>query len=127
MEPYEEVDHADRDRIFYSRREMNQEVTQFGGNIPNTPVIVFPYVTPTGTVTPPVTISTPLVAQPSDPTLSSFTPQSPLSVLLRTADFTNSVNPYAYQWNFSLQYELIPQTVFEIAYSGLRGDGLSAA
>ena len=110
--------------VFYSRREMNQEVTQFGGNIPNTPTIVFPSVSATGTVTPPVTISTPLVAQPSDPTLSSFTPQSPLSVLLRTADFTNSVNPYAYQWNFSLQYELVPQTVFEIAYSGLRGNRL---
>jgi hypothetical protein len=106
--------------IFYSRREMNQEVTQFGGNIPNTPVIVFPNVSATGTITPPITISTPLVAQPSDPTLSSFTPERPLSVLVRTADFENSVNPYTTQWNVSVQYEFIPSTVVEAAYSGLR-------
>src|SRR6185295_19690414 len=69
--------------VFFARREMNQEVTQFGGNIPNTPSIIFPSVSATGTVTPPVTISSPLIAQPSDPTLSQFTPTSPLSVLVR--------------------------------------------
>jgi len=106
--------------VFFSRREQNQEVTQFGGNIPNTPVIVFPTVTAAGTITPPVTLSTPLVAQPSDPTLQSFTPQRPLSVLLRTADFTNSVNPYSMQWNMSLQYAAARNTVVEAAYTGLR-------
>jgi hypothetical protein len=110
--------------VFYSRREMNQEVTQFGGNIPNTPTIVFPSVSATGTVAPPVTISTPLVAQPSDPTLSSFTAQRPLSVLVRTSDFANSVNPYSYQWNFGLQYEIVADTVLEISYTGLRGQRL---
>lgn len=110
--------------VFYARREQNQEVTQFGGNIPNTPTIVFPSVSASGTVTPPVTLSTPLVAQPSDPTLSNFTPQRPLSVLVRTADFDNSVNPYAMQWNLSLQYEFAADTLVEVAYSGLRGSRL---
>ena len=48
----------------------------------------------------------------------------PLATLIRSADFANSANPYALQWNFSLQYELIRNTVFEIAYSGLRGNRL---
>ncbi len=110
--------------LFYSRREQNQEVTQFGGNIPNTPTIVFPSVSASGTVTPPVTFSTPLVAQPSDPTLSNFTPQRPLSVLIRTSDFENSVNPYAAQWNLSLQYEFAQDSLVEVTYSGLRGSRL---
>ncbi|MBY0507803.1 MAG: carboxypeptidase regulatory-like domain-containing protein [Bryobacteraceae bacterium] len=110
--------------VFFSRREMNQEVTQFGGNVPNTPNLVFPVISATGTVNPPVTVSTPLVALPSDPTFASFTPARPLSVLIRTADFANSANPYAYQWNFSVQYEFMRDTVFEAAYSGLRGNRL---
>jgi hypothetical protein len=110
--------------VFYSRREMNQEVTQFGGNIPNTPSITFPSVSASGTLTPPVTLSSPLIAQPSDPTLSNFTPAQPLSTLVRTADFANSVNPYSYQWNFSVQYELMRNSVLEIAYSGLRATRL---
>ena len=110
--------------VFFSRREQNQEVTQFGGNIPNTPTIVFPSVSASGTVAPPVTLSTPLVAQPSDPTLSNFTPQRPLSVLVRTSDFNNSVNPYALQWNLSLQYEFAPDSLVEVAYSGLRASRL---
>ena len=110
--------------VFFARREMNQEVTQFGGNIPNTPSLVFPSISATGTVTPPVTLSSPLVAQPSDPTLSAFTAARPLGTLIRTADFANSVNPYSYQWNFGIQYELFRNSVLEAAYSGLRGTRL---
>ncbi|MBC8164555.1 MAG: hypothetical protein H7Y20_01640, partial [Bryobacteraceae bacterium] len=110
--------------VFYSRREQNQEVTQFGGNIPNTPTIVFPTVSAAGTVTPPVTLSSPLTAQPTDPTLSNFSPARPLSVLVRTADFENSVNPYSYQYNFSLQYETFGNAVLELAYTGLRAQRL---
>ncbi|MEJ7605949.1 MAG: hypothetical protein WKF37_06720 [Bryobacteraceae bacterium] len=110
--------------IFYGRREQNQEVTQFGGNIPNTPTIVFPSVSATGTIAPPVTISSPLIAQPSDPTLQSFTPARPLSILIRTSDIENSVNPYSLQYNFSLQYELIGNSVIELAYTGLRANRL---
>jgi hypothetical protein len=81
-------------------------------------------VSASGTLAPPVTLSSPLIAQPSDPTLSNFTPAQPLSTLVRTADFANSVNPYSYQWNFSLQYELMRNSVLEIAYSGLRATRL---
>ena len=107
--------------LFYSRREMNQEVTQFGGNVPNTPNLVFPSVSATGTLTPPVNITTPLVALPTDPTLLSFTAARPSATLVRTADFENSVNPFTYQWNMSLQYELRRNTVLELAYTGLMG------
>jgi hypothetical protein len=110
--------------VFYSRREQNQEVTQFGGNIPNTPTIVFPSISASSTIAPPVSLSTPLVAQPSNPTLTNFTPQRPLSVLVRTADFENSVNPYALQWNLSLQHEFAPDSLVEVAYSGLRASRL---
>ena len=110
--------------IFFSRREMNQEVTQFGGNVPNTPNLVFPPVSATGTITPPVNITTPLVALPSDPTFGSFTATRPLATLIRTADFENSANPYSFQWNMSLQYELKRNTVLELAYTGLKGDRL---
>ncbi len=110
--------------IFFSRREMNQEVTQFGGNVPNTPNLVFPPVSASGTITPPVNITTPLVALPSDPTFGSFTAARPLATLIRTADFENSANPYSFQWNLSLQYELKRNTVLELAYTGLKGDRL---
>ena len=110
--------------VFFARREQNQEVTQFGGNFPNVPNLVFPPVSASGSVTPPITLSTPLVALPSDATLSSFTPARPLATLVRTSDITNSVNPYTFQWNFGLQYEAARNTVVEAAYSGLKADRL---
>ena len=110
--------------IFCARREQNQEVTQFGGNPPNTPNITFPVISASGTVAPPVTISTPLAAEPSDPTLKNFTPERPLSVLIRSADIDNSASPYALQYNFSVQYEIVRDTVLEAAYSGLRANRL---
>ena len=106
--------------VFYARREMNQEVTQFGGNIPNTPALVFPSISASGTVTPPLTLSTPLTVLPSDPTLSNFTAAAPFSTLIRTADFANSPNSYSYQYNLSLQYEVMRNSVLEVAYTGLR-------
>jgi hypothetical protein len=110
--------------VFYARREMNQEVTQFGGNIPNTPAISFPSISATGTVAPPLTLSTPLVALATDPTLSNFTAAAPFSTLIRTADFENSPNAYSYQYNLSLQYEVMRNSVFEVAYTGLRATRL---
>jgi outer membrane receptor protein involved in Fe transport len=110
--------------VFFARREQNQEVTQFGGNFPNVPNLVFPPVSASGTLTPPITISDQLTVLPSDATLTSFTPQRPLATLVRTADLTNSVNPYTYQWNFGVQYEFARNTVFEAAYSGLKADRL---
>ncbi len=110
--------------IFFARREQNQETTQFGGNIPNAPLLVFPSISASGTLTPPVNLSTPLVTSPSDATLSSFTPTRPLSTLIRTSDIANSANPYTAQWNFSLQFEALRDTVFELAYSGLAANRL---
>ena len=99
---------------------MNQEVTQFGGNIPNTPALVFPSISASGTVTPPLTLSNQLTALPTDPTLSNFTAAAPFSTLIRTADFANSPNSYSYQYNLSVQYELMQNSVLEVAYTGLR-------
>jgi hypothetical protein len=110
--------------VFFARREMNQEVTQFGGNIPNTPNIVFPSISASGTVNPPFTLSTPLEVLPSDPTLSNFSPQRPLSTLVRTADIQNSANAYSIQGNLSIQYEFANNLVLEAAYSSLRANRL---
>jgi Carboxypeptidase regulatory-like domain/TonB dependent receptor len=110
--------------IFYSRREQNQGSTQLAANIPNTPAVLFPSVTANGSITPPVTISTPIVAGPSDPTLKGFTPQSPLSFTGRTPEFHNSPDPYVSQWNFSVQRELTQNLLLEVAYSGLKGTKL---
>jgi len=110
--------------IFYSRREQNQGVTQLGANIPNTPSIIFPSVSASGTVAPPVTISTPIVAGPSDPTLKAYTAQNPLSFTVRTPEFFNSRDPYVAQWNFSIQRELTKNLLLEVAYSGLKGSKL---
>src|SRR5262249_46368650 len=92
--------------IFFARREQNQGSTKMGANIRNVPALFFLVVNANGTVTPPVTISSPILIGPSDPTLSGFTPQNPLSFTGRTPDFHNSPNPYVAQWNFSIQREL---------------------
>jgi hypothetical protein len=110
--------------IFYTRKEQNQGVTQIGNNIPNTPALLFPTITASGTVTPPVTISTPVPVGPSDPTLKGYTPQNPLAYTGRTPDFHDSPSPYVSQWNFSLQRELTQNLLLEVAYSGLKGTKL---
>jgi len=107
--------------VFYARRDQNQEVTQLAGNIPNTPVVIFPVISASATVTPPVTINTPLQVAPSDPTFRAFTPQNPVSILIRTADFGNNPAPYSFQWNYGMQFELTRDIVVEAAYSGLKG------
>src|SRR6266446_4556396 len=110
--------------IFFSRREQNQGVTQIGSNIPNTPALFFPVVNAGATITPPVTISSPIAVGPSDPTLKGFTPQNPLSFTGRTPEFHNSPNPYVSQWNFSVQRELTQNLLVEVSYSGLKGTKL---
>lgn len=107
--------------IFFARRDQNQQVTQFGGSIPNTPLVIFPVVSATGTISPPVTINTPLQIAPSDPTFATATAANPISYLIRTGDLHNNPNPYTAQWNFSLQYELMRDLLVEAAYSGAKG------
>ena len=104
--------------IFFARRDQNQQVTQFGGSIPNTPLVVFPVVSATGTVAPPVTINTPLQVAPSDPTFATATAASPISYLIRTGDLHNNPNPYVAQWNFNVQYELVRDLLVETSYRG---------
>ena len=110
--------------VFYARRDQNLAVTTLAGNIPNVPTIPFPVVSATTTLAPPVTIHTPLTATPTDPTFRSFTAANPLVFTWRTPAFHNVPNPYVYQWNFSLQYELTRDLALESAYSGSKGNKL---
>jgi carboxypeptidase family protein/TonB-dependent receptor-like protein len=108
--------------VFYGQRSPNQQTTVFGSNPPNAPAVITPAVSATSTVTPPMTISTPIQVGPSTVDLSSFTPASTLGLLIRTADFTNSRPSQLYQWNLGVQYQLTKDT----PGSGLRGDAWHA-
>jgi hypothetical protein len=110
--------------IFYSRREQNNGVTQIGANIPNTPAVLFPTISATGTVVPPVTISSPLQLGQTDPNFTGITPANAVSYNTRTPDFTNVPAPYSAEWNFSLQYALQQNLMVEAAYSGNKGTKL---
>ena len=110
--------------IFYSRREQNNGVTQIGANIPNTPAILFPPISATGTVAPPVTLNTPIIAGQTDPKFTGVTAANPVSYNTRTPDFNNVPVPYAAQWNFSLQYEIRQNLMVEASYSGIKGTKL---
>jgi outer membrane receptor protein involved in Fe transport len=107
--------------MFYARRDQNQQVTQFGGGIPNTPLVIFPNVSASATVTPPATINTPLQLGATDPNYSGFSAANPVSYLIRTADLHNNPNPYVFQWNWSMQRELFRDLLVEAAYSGEKG------
>jgi hypothetical protein len=72
-----------------------------------------------------MTISTPIQVGPSTADLSTFTPDRPLGLLIRTADFTNSRPAQLYQWNLGLQYQLTKDVVVEAAYAGTRGTRLT--
>jgi hypothetical protein len=47
-----------------------------------------------------------------------------VSYLIRTADLHNNPNPYVFQWNWSMQYELFRDLLVEAAYSGEKGTKL---
>jgi hypothetical protein len=102
--------------IFYGLREQNDQTTNFYGNIPNVPTFVSPTITATGTVTPPLTLSTPAVFSPTDPTLSGITAANPIAITIQTESFDNVVNPYLQQWNFSLQYELKSTWLLQVSW-----------
>ena len=110
--------------IFYSRREQNNGVTQIGANIPNTPAVLFPAISPAATVAPPVTISSPLLLAGIDPNFTGITPANAVSYNTRTPSFTNVPDPYVAQWNFSLQYALQKNLMVETAYSGSKSTKL---
>jgi hypothetical protein len=110
--------------IFYSRREQNNGVTQIGANIPNTPAILFPVISATGTIAPPVTLNSPIIAGQTDPKFAGITAANPVSYNTRTPDFTNVPDPYAAEWNLSLQYEIRQNLMVEASYSGTKGTKL---
>src|SRR5262245_60131281 len=111
--------------VFYGQRSPNQQTTVFGSNPPNAPAVFTPTVSANATVTPPMTISTPIQVGPSTADLSAFTPANSLGLLIRTADFTNSRPAQLYQWNLGLQYQVTKDLVFEAAYAATRGTHLT--
>ncbi|HEX4950467.1 MAG TPA: TonB-dependent receptor [Blastocatellia bacterium] len=111
--------------VFYGQRSPNQQTTVFGSNPPNAPTVITPTVSANATITPPMTISTPIQVGPSTADLSTFTPARPLGLLIRTADFLNSRPAQIYQWNLGLQYQLSKDTVLEGAYAATRGTRLT--
>jgi Carboxypeptidase regulatory-like domain/TonB dependent receptor len=110
--------------IFYGLREQNDQTTNFYGNIPNVPTFVSPTITASGTVTPPLTLSTPAVFSATDPTLQGITAANPVAITIQTESFNNVVNPYLQQWNFSLQYELKNNWLIQASYQGAKGTKL---
>ena len=80
--------------IFFARKEQNQGVTQIGANIPNTPAVLFPVVSASATVAPPVTISSPLQVGQTDPYFTGVTAANPVSFNTRAPDFLNVPSPY---------------------------------
>jgi hypothetical protein len=111
--------------IFYGLRDQNDQTTMFFQNIPNVPTLVAPSITADRTVSPPITVATPITLPPSDPLLREFSPSSPAAFTIQTIDFTNVPYPYLQQWNFSLQYELGRNWLIETSYAGAKGTKLS--
>ena len=112
--------------LFYGPREANQQSTVFGANPPNAPTVISPTVSANSTIVPPTTISTPIQVGPTSPTLSTFTPQNPLGLLIRTADIDNSRPAQLYEWNIGVQYQASKSLVLEGTYSAERGNYLTS-
>lgn len=111
--------------VFFGPRSPNQQTTVFGSNPPNAPTVITPSVSASTTVTPPIMLSSPIQLGPTSADLSTFTPASPLGLLIRTADFANSRPANIYQWNLGIQYQLTRDLVVEAAYAGTRGTRLT--
>lgn len=111
--------------VFYGPRSPNQQTTVFGSNPPNAPTVITPSVSASTTVTPPITLSSPILVGPTSADLSTFTPDSPLGLLIRTADFTNSRPALIYQANLGIQYQAARDLVLEAAYAWSRGTHLT--
>jgi hypothetical protein len=111
--------------IFFGPRSPNQQTTVFGSNPPNAPTVITPSLSAGTTVTPPITLSSPIQVGPTSPDLSTFTPANPLGLLIRTADFTNSRPAMIYQANLGIQYQAARDLVLEAAYAWSRGTHLT--
>jgi hypothetical protein len=111
--------------LFYGERDQNQQVTQFSGNLPNTPVVSLPSVSATQTVTPPYTINTPIKVVPADASLASFTPAAPFVGTIRSQGFHDARDPMLHQFNFDIQFQATGSLLLETSYSGAIGRDLS--
>jgi hypothetical protein len=111
--------------VFYGLKDQNQQITQFSGNAPNIPTISLPNISATQTLSPPFTISTPIVALPAGTSLSSFTAANPIASSFRTQSFTDARNPMLMQYNLDFQYQLSRTVVLETSYSGAKGTDLA--
>jgi hypothetical protein len=110
--------------IFYGLRDQNDQTTNFYGNIPNVPTLIGPNITASRTVTPPITVNTPITLSPTDPSLKDFSAEQPAAFTIQTVAFENVPYPYVEQWNFTLQYELNRSWLIEAAYAGSKGTKL---
>ncbi|HUQ90282.1 MAG TPA: TonB-dependent receptor [Bryobacteraceae bacterium] len=111
--------------IFYGLRDQNDQTTLFAQNIPNVPTLAAPTITAAGTLTPPITVRSPIQLSPTDPTLSEFSAARPAAFTIQTISINNVPYPYLQQWNFSLQYELGGNWLVETSYSGAKGTKMS--
>jgi hypothetical protein len=112
--------------IFFGLRDQNDQTTNFYGNIPNVPTLVNPTITASGTLRPPITVNTPIVLLPTDPTLKDFSAERPAAFTIQTVAFNNVPYPYIQQWNFTLQYEFSRAWLVEASYAGAKGTKLGA-
>lgn len=110
--------------VFYIGREEDMQNFEFAENPPNIAGISSPLISASKTISPPLTISSPIVFVKSDPTLSAFTPQSPSGTVYRSPSIDNSGPAIIYQWNQSFQYQPAKDLVLEASYSALRGTHL---
>ena len=111
--------------MFYANREQNDQTTDMALSLLNFRNIDMPPVSAQTTLKPPFTFTSPVQVDPViDPDFTHFTATSPLSSdsgSFNAADITFSKFPMLQQFNFSLQYELIPNLLIETSYAGARG------
>jgi hypothetical protein len=111
--------------IFYSNREQNDQTTDMAYSLYNFRNINMPAVSQQTTITPPYRFSSPLIVSGvPDPQFKNYSGTSPLSADVSSfneADIGFSKFPMLQQFNFSLQYEVLPNLLVEGSYSGARG------
>jgi len=112
--------------FFYAQQEKNASSGVMGTEAPNTPLLSFPAISPSTTVTPPVTITTPIASVPFNTTLSNFSVTNPWATTLFTQNFTNNPAQYVEQFNLAYQYQPWANWLFELSYSGSFGRKLGS-
>src|SRR5262249_9105564 len=111
--------------IFYSNREQNDQTTDMALSLYNFRNINMPPVSRDTTLAAPYRFNSPLIVSPQvDPQFRNYTGASPLSADVSSfneAEIGFSKFPMLQQFNFSLQYEVLPNLVVEVSYAGARG------